>query len=265
MINNRTFQDELVLMRQTAIFLSLLFSTLSFSKTTSISSNQWQTVLGVGAGITNTINLGQSIFFPIQNPAIDEYYRYTPQNQTQTTGLIELFSGVEKPFQQFSRDWIIQMGLAYSQSGSFKEQGTLEQGADPQSANQYAYKYSTTLRQLMFETKIMAVYAKWRPFLLLGLGGAINTAYDYKTTVPVFETFTRQYNDSTKGSIAYRIGVGVEWWFTDQLRAGLGYRFADLGKISLSTPTINQTIVNGNLSQAATFANEVLFQLSYRL
>ena len=102
---------------------------------------QWRPVIGVGGGAAITTNLGQSQTFPIQNPVTDEYYIYSPTNRTQTQGLFEVFLGAEHPL--FS-SWLLQGGLAYSQTGSYQAKGNFIQGADAGSANQYTSENSPT-------------------------------------------------------------------------------------------------------------------------
>ena len=77
-----------------------------------------------------------------------------------------------------------------------------------------------------------------------------------------FNTFTREYSDNTESSFTYSLGLGVDMDITEHLRLGVGYRFADLGKVRLGDAEINTTEVAGTLSQDHLYANEILVQLS---
>lgn len=221
----------------------------------------WRPVMGVGGGISSAYALGQAQTFPIVNPVTDSFYQYTPQNRSQTQGLFEFFLGGEHIL---SPQWRMQPGLAYDETSSFTVQGQLTQGADIPSADQYHYQYKVLTRQILAQSKLMYVYReKYYPYFLLGLGGALNTAAHYTTTVPPFLTFTRLYDRHVTGSFAYRVGAGVDMDIHTHVRLGVSYRFANLGGAGLGSARIDTVSVNGTLSQNNLYANEVLFQLSY--
>ncbi len=223
--------------------------------------SRWQPVIGIGGGVEITTNLGQSQTFPILNPATDEYYIYSPTNQSQTAGLFEIFLGAER---QVFTNWLFQGGLAYSQSGAYEAQGNFVQGVDAGSANQYTYQYNVTARELLAQAKLMRPYRdKFYPYVLAGLGGSFNQASSYSTNVPPFLTFTREYANNTSGSFAFRVGLGVDMDVTQHARLGVAYRFAGLGSANLGSAKLDTIPVSGALSQSYLYANEVLFQLTY--
>lgn len=225
-------------------------------------ATSWKTIAAIGGGITNTINLGEAKTFPIMNPIEDEFYHYSPSHKTENRGLGEVFLGIERPL---SQQWLLQAGLAYTQSVKFQPQGKLIQGADVQSQDEYYYQFNLVTRQVMLQTKWMyETHHCFYPYALLGLGMAINTSSDYITTAPYTLTYTRLYEDKTDTSFAYRLGVGIDVDLAPQLRAGIAYRIANIGASHLGQATIDHDEVSGTLSQSAIYANEVLAQLTWR-
>ena len=222
---------------------------------------QWYPVIGLGGGISSTTNLGRSQTFPIINPVTDEYYVYSPQSGAQTKGLFEAFLGAEHPI--FST-WLLQGGIAYTQTGSDQINGSLVQGADALSADQYTYKFNAITRQILAQAKLMQPWHdKFYPYFLLGLGASFNSASNFSTSVPPFLTFTREYQNNQSISFAYRVGVGIDVDISQHVRLGVAYRFVDLGSVNLGSASIDNVSVLGKLSQSNLYANEALIQLTY--
>ncbi len=221
----------------------------------------WRPIVSIGSGAALSSGLGQSKTFPILNPVTDQFFVYSPKNSTQTVGVFDGFAGVEWAFQP---NWSLQMGFDYNQAWNFAAEGTLLQGADAQSADQYTYQYSVLTRQLLAEGKLLYRFKdRYLPYILLGLGAALNDATDYETNVPPFLTFTRQYKNHTQTSFTYTVGIGMDVDILDHLRLGLGYRFADFGQISLGNATIDTSKVNGTLSQTHLYVSEILAQITW--
>ena len=95
------------------------------------------------------------------------------------------------------------------------------------------------------------------------MGASFNQSYDFNSSVPTELTFSREYTDNTLTRLAYRLGLGFDIALIPQLRVGLAYRFADLGKSSLGSASINQSLVSGTLSQGHLYVNEAVAQISY--
>ncbi len=225
------------------------------------SLSSWRPVIGAAGGIAVSTNLGQYQAFPIQNPVTDEYYNYSPNSRTQTQGMFEVFLGVERAI---ISTWLLQGGLAYSQTGSYQAKGSFIQGADASSSDQYTYQYNVTARTLFAEAKLMRPYHdKFYPYLLGGIGGSFNKASNFSTNVSPFLTFTRSYQNHTSSAFAYKVGVGIDMDVVQHARLGLTYRFSGLGRADLGSATINGTAVSATLNQSSLFANEILIQLTY--
>lgn len=220
----------------------------------------WHAVASFGGGVAISSNIGKSQTFPIVNPITDEFYVYTASHPTQTVGAFDGFLGAEWTFHP---DWALQMGLGYNQAWNFHAEGSLLQGADTQSADQYSYHYDILTRQLLAEGKLLYQFKEiYHPYVLLGLGAAFNKASGYSTNVPPFLTFTRQYQNNTQTSFAYNVGMGVDVDIQEHLRLGVGYRFADFGQAKLGQGIIDTTNVSGTLSQTHLYASEILAQFT---
>jgi opacity protein-like surface antigen len=227
-----------------------------FSKT-----GLWRAVVSVGAGAALSSDVGKSKTFPIVNPVTDEFYVYSANTRNQTVSVFDSFVGAEWAFHP---NWSLQLGLGYNQAWNIDAKGSLLQGADSQSADQYSYHYSVLTRQLLAESKLLYRFReRYRPYALLGLGAAFNDASDYGTNVPPFSSFTRQYQNNTQTSFSYVLGLGVDVDVTNHLRLGIGYRFADFGQVKLGKSTIDTTSVDGTLSQTHLYTNEILAQLTF--
>lgn len=101
-------------------------------------------MVSLGGGVAISSDVGKSQTFPIVNPITDEFYFYTANRPTQTVGAFDGFLGAEWTFHP---NWALQMGLGYNQAWNFRAKGSLLQGADVQSADQYSYQYDILTRQ----------------------------------------------------------------------------------------------------------------------
>jgi len=218
-------------------------------------------VISLGGGIAATSNVGNSIHFPIVNTASDEFYNYTASHSTQENAFYDIFIGNEW---RLNSSLGLQAGVDYNQIHTFKAAGTLLQGIDIPSADQYSYHFRLLSRQLLAEGKFFySLNDRFYPYFLLGLGVAFNKSYDFQTSVPPFLTFTRQYSNHMKQAFSYLAGVGIDIAITPHWRAGVAYRFTDLGKVSLGPASINGIPVSGTLSQTHFYVNEAMAQLSW--
>jgi opacity protein-like surface antigen len=250
--------------------LTLFTMTHSFAYTNTTNSStsmprlfdiNWNYVLTFGAGATRTTDTGNSAYYPAANPTTDEFYSYSVNNTTSTSFLFDAFFGVEG---RLLPDWLLQVGLDYTQSTPFKAAGYLVQGADIHSENFYTYDYSVQARQALVETKLLATLAnQFHPYLLVGIGASFNKAYNYNTNIPTNLSFTRMYNNNSCSSFTYSVGAGVDLDVTNRVRFGIGYRFSDLGTVKLGKAIINKTTVPGTLSQPHLYTNALLAQLTW--
>lgn len=242
----------------------LLISIVCFLSTSSYAfwydQKIWRPVFSLGIGAVRPTNSGFSKTFPIVNPETDERYEYDSGNSKHTAALFDGFIGMET---MPCPEWAWQLGIGYNQSSDFSTQGRFSQGADPQSTNFYSYRADFLTRQLLAEAKFLYAINQWHPYVFAGIGVSFNKASNYNTDVPPFLTFTRIYKNNTETSFSYALGAGVDMDFCTNWRWGVGYRFADLGRLKLGHAVIDTTKVNGTLSRSNLYANELLTQLTY--
>lgn len=223
-------------------------------------STNWKPFISLGAGATSSSKLGRTQNFPIQDISTDQFYNYSASSRRQTVTLFEVFLGGESRTHQ----GLSQTGFAYKQNLPFKAKGTVIQGADAESADSYRYQYKILSRQLLLQSKWFYTFkSRFHPYFVAGLGIAFNKAYAYQTNVPTFLTPTRTYADNTVKSVAYVVGVGLDGDLTKNLRLGIGYRYANLGKVKLGAATIDSTSVSGTLKQSTLHTNELIGELTW--
>ena len=221
----------------------------------------WHAIISLGGGLAFPQDIGASQTFPIVNPVTDSFYIYNANHSNKTVGLFDSFFGVEW---LVDPKWALQLGLGYIRSSNFSIKGSLLQGADIQSSDQYSYNYTIATNQLVAESKLRYQFNKrFYPYVLLGLGEAFNTAHDYNTNVPPFLTFTREYKDNTQSSFTYLVGIGFDVDIANYLRLGLGYRFSNLGTVKLGKAMIDTSSVASTLSQDHIQVNEIIAQLTF--
>jgi opacity protein-like surface antigen len=223
---------------------------------------KWRPVASLGGGAILTSTVGQGQSFQISNPITNEFYYYHADKPSQDGIFFEIFLGGEW---LLKHNWNLQAGVDFDQVyTSYNSSGTFLQGADIPSADQYNYNYSAISRQVLAEIKLLYnTQTLFHPYLLLGVGGAFNSAYSFNTSVPPFLTFTREFSDNTNFGFSYNAGLGLDLDLTEDLRLGVGYRFTDLGKIALGAASINNIPISGTLTQTHLYSNELLAQLTF--
>lgn len=180
-------------------------------------------------------------------------------NNTKTAGLLGIFGGAEFTINPL---WALQLGLGYYQSSSFTTSGTLSQGSEIP-FSKFDYDYTISSRQLLVESKFLTTYReRFHPYLSLGLGQSFNKASDY-TVNNSRAPFSPRFGDSTTNTFSYTAGLGVDYDITSNIRLGLGYRFADLGKVGLGNGKIDNLPISHTLKQSNLYTNQLLAQLSW--
>lgn len=222
----------------------------------------WRPFVILGGGIALSSNLGKSRSFP--DPATGGTDIYTASHGMQTVGAFDSFVGMEWAFHP---KWKLQVGFGYNQTATFALKGTLLQSVGTPSATSFSYRYNAVARQYLAEGKLLYnFYDYYHPYLELGLGVSQNVANAFQTnslsTSPV-QTSAPQYPNQTSSSFSYNAGIGIDIDVLDNVRLGLGYRFANFGKVQLGNTIINTTAVNSMLSQSSFYVNEALAEITF--
>jgi opacity protein-like surface antigen len=245
--------------------LSLLASSTAMAMP-NINVHQWmQTVFAhpvvtASGGFMTTSGAGESQTF---QPINASTYAYNADRATHTQGILGGFIGSEfniKP------NVAMQIGVGYYQSLSFPTTGSIVQGPDAQSSDQYDYSYNITSRQLLVEGKLsMLIKDRLHPYVAAGLGASFNTAHEYKTNVPPFLTFSPAFSGNTSHGFTYTVGMGMDIDLMKNVRGGVGYRFSDLGRTDLGSAVIDVVPISNRYKQAHLYTHQFLAQLTYLL
>jgi hypothetical protein len=125
------------------------------------------TYMSINAGQGIISNAGKSQRFTMGESTFD----YAVKHTVQVPDIIGASIGKEFQFQQ----WTWQVGLAYYVLSSYTVKGTLTQGPDSFTANQYNYQYNLLSRRFLLEKKILITCRdRYRPYIILGLCEKIN-------------------------------------------------------------------------------------------
>jgi hypothetical protein len=209
--------------------------------------------LALGADVLTT-HMNQYVTFisPFQNNYVS--------NNRKVDIVGGLFLGVE---QSVYCNLLGQVGVSYYQNANYQAQGVVYQFADP-GLGDFNYQYNIQSQRLLLETKLLGTYQEvYHPFINLGVGEAINKAYQYTETptnsasVPMYPGF----GGKTTHSLAYLVGLGVEADVANHTRLGLMYRYVNLGRAGLGRSAIQES--TNTLKNNPFYVNELLLQMSY--
>ncbi len=244
-------QNKMDFMRKNNQLFSLLL--LCFS-TIGIAHPKPVITLSLGAENTSVgpTNTNVSYFAP---PIPASTYQSVNSQDTQLLGGV--FLGAE--FNLAPR-WDWQWGFSYFQNGALEAKGQVIQFGSPN----LNYEYDIASRRILTEAKLLYTFHRiYHPYVNVGIGEAFNRAGGYNeyaidggAGVPMSQPFS----SSATYNFTYMAGLGIDINATNYLRFGLGYRYADLGKVGLGTTPLQidtSTIKNKNLT-----SNEFLLQIT---
>ena len=246
----------------TSWFAFILDSSLCYARTTSEREVPWSHVpiLTLSGGLaTATIGRSQTL---IVN---DDYtiYQYTAQHVPAKAFIAGIYTGSEIAL---NAKYLLQVGFGlYAPTAFTSKHNPLNQGVDPQSADQFSWYYKVNNQSFLVESKLLGLLrSQIHPYLLIGLGTAINKAYHYRVIAPPFLTFTPKFSNHEEVSLTYALGIGIDADLSQNVRFGLGYRFANLGQANLGTGVLNQNLFPKTLRQSDLYMHSLLAQLTWR-
>ncbi|WP_028382580.1 outer membrane beta-barrel protein [Legionella cherrii] len=228
-------------------------------------SLNWRAVLTLSGAAAFGDRVGTSEFIPIADPLEDEFFDYAPHSSDQSKFLFGVFLGAEY---LLNPSWNLQSGFSYYQPASFHVNGTVTQGLDELSVDSFPYEYDIQVRQVLFENKLLYNLpfqpVVLHPYVSGGIGVGINSFQDFEVTItPPFTTFSNQFSDETLTNFSYRVGAGIDVDVNNWVRVGVGYRFADFGKVKSGNASIDQVPTFNTISQSHFYTNEVMGQLTF--
>lgn len=173
--------------------------------------------------------------------------------------------GIEFPIHTIGTIW--QTSLAYYRAGEFTISGT-EYMFGVSDLDNKTYSYNVENQRLMLENKLMFSLRDrrfYKPgfymYLMFGLGASRNDTSNFKLTAADDTTVVvGAFESGNEKSFSYSVGFGFEAEFTSFLRLGLGYRYADLGKVTTGEFEAGDT--TNTLSTNNMPTQELVFQIS---
>lgn len=197
----------------------------------------------------------------------DNQFIYHEQNSNDVAGVFGVAVGKEYAL---PTNFLVQASLQYTLWTNVSIDANHSVGITPNTSTLYDYHYRLTGRQLLLTAKGLTTVKKiFHPYIMLGMGPAFNTMYDYDFTTNESGSLnaTPAFSDNTQASFSYAAGLGMDSDVNEHVRLGIGYQFSDLGNTSL----VDGKIHVGSAALAAPFTltlphvyvNQVNVQLSY--
>ncbi len=211
--------------------------------------------LSGGPAWYNAGNRSRQTFY--LQPTVEKTYDGRVSNQPLAEG--EVFLGLQRLLNQ--QLWG-QLGIAVVTSSNADLSGDIWEDADP-AFNNYIYDYKIRHTHVALKGKLLADYGQVAmPYFSGSIGVGFNRAHDYTSTHKIFqEVSAPNFQDHTKTSLTYTLGVGIQKNLNEHLQYGLGYEFADWGKIQLERAS-GQTL-NTGLNLPNFYTNLLQFSISY--
>lgn len=236
----------------------IFFSLLVLAGPIFASIDQFHKVITLSWGLAKSNVSQQHKMFTLPDNSQQDYNgNYQHNNLFLFGGSI----GLEFPL---SSQLNLQSLLSYYQTDTATVKGTLTQGIDRQSSDQYQYQYDIYSRQVLVEGKLLWNFDKVvLPYLSLGIGAAFNTASDYKDSSECTNlTITPSFGNHTQTSLALSLGIGIDFNLTSNTRLGAGYRYLYLGDSKLTNPMMDDVPLHETLKNRLQL-HELIVQFTY--
>lgn len=182
--------------------------------------------------------------------------------------------GLGYAFHPLTSDGRSRAKIVLGVSGYYLDLGDLkglEQTPSPTLVN---YQFSAHSLAAMFESRFVLTVSPWQPFIVAGIGEAWNTLDDYKeapTAGPADQQVN--FNNGTLSSLAYQLGLGVQYQFAVNnyyniaYSLALSYNYFSLGSANLGAGSevrsgATHPIPAGSLATGNLTAQSVLISLT---
>ncbi len=157
------------------------------------------------------------------------------------------------------------LGLRYSYLWSTAVQGRISLMGG-RFANYYQYAYTLQAQTLMLQGTVgLYSWQHFKPYLIVGLGAAMNTFSGYHEHEIVPDHGFRPeippgYGNKTRYQLAYSLGLGVAYQLTEHWQIKVDYQWQNLGEVSSTQG--KATYKNDQLSQQYVLQT-VMLHLTY--
>lgn len=128
------------------------------------------------------------------------------------------------------------LGLRYQHVVSTQFSGSIQQYSLPAFTN-YNYSVNVSSDIINLEGRInIYQYGCFSPYVSLGLGLASNevTGYNEQPLAGIIPRNSPAYGNYSANNLMFNAGIGLDYEFTHQFRASLGYEYANLGNVKTS-------------------------------
>ena len=245
---------ENIKIRIICLFLSILLFNTGYARSKetikySHDHNHWY--ISLNSGISSFIK-------PDNHNTLDPTFKITDHYKYKKNKIKPTISiGTGYQWERDTRFWLpsYSLGLRYSYYFQYQGEGDFIMA----NTNPSSFTYNMQSQALLMMGKLFIL--KWhniKPFIVGGIGAALNRFSDYKdpgTTVWAGNT----YNFANKSTInfAYLVGLGASYKFNKNWQLGVEYHYANLGK-SKTGKNQDGTTIPINLAEQS-----VLLTVSY--
>jgi opacity protein-like surface antigen len=247
------------MLRKISSLIVAMSAAAIFSAATAAPKIPWHPIVALDGGYAFMSTSTQTTEFAAYSDAL---FTLRDQANNYSQKMWGGFAGVEwqvKPL------WTLQTGVAYYQPVSIVVRGNESQGVigSPETTDFYTYRYTITPQQVLAEAKLLYTFKeKYFPFVLVGMGASFDSVRSYGINYPAFLTFVPEFSSHNVTAFSYRLGIGLDYATSDDLRVGIGYYFSDFGKVQTGSGHVDDYGVRTNLQQPHLLANELVAQMT---
>jgi hypothetical protein len=220
------------------IAVNVCLASTVFAEDFSDFTPDWTKVITLSGGPAWTSpGRSQTYYIP---PGISPFTRYVEYRARETTEMItsgEIFFALQKPV----TPWLTErLGIAFAGATEADLQGTFAVNHVPLAT----YRYKISHGRAALKGLLAACPTFWaQPYISGSVGYSFNSSDAFKTNPPinVYNVYDGsltllKFNNTTKGSFVYTLGLGVKANLAKNWEVGIGYELADWGRSQLEKP-----------------------------
>lgn len=182
-------------------------------------------LLAVGADFIRT---GESKSITLLPPFSNYYTNHSSYPGSASLGIGGGIEGI------YSERFFWQLGASGMFNATVTRWGEVWQMGLPE-FNNFQYRYNIQSSRVVAIGKLLStIYKHYHPYLSGELGAAFNASRSYQETPLIEEAvLIAPFSNHRQSSVAWGIGIGIDWDLNPIARLGLGYQFVNLGKARL--------------------------------
>lgn len=218
--------------------------------------------ISITGGASRT-KIGKAQTISLSSTAFDT--KYTANSGYITSPYFGVAAGIFVPTE---KDFNLQLGIGVYETYIGKAKGAVYKNPNFPTPNEF-YQYKLHSTAIVAEAQISkpiglnhAPQKTFLPYLKLGVGTAINYAYNYQETpATATDVATPPFTSRITMSPAIQIGAGVAMKIKQNWTAGIGYQYSYLGTAKLGLSPAQST--TNQLKTKRLTTNSLLFNLTY--